>query len=117
MATILSVSYDTVLLTRRERLLESQGYIVTSAFGVRDAVQCCRGDTPFDLCILGDSIPHREKEALIAHFRTGRPAARVLALQRSGEKHVDGADSECEPHSGVLLHFVNTLISGSVGPS
>jgi CheY-like chemotaxis protein len=112
MLKILSVSYDQVLLITRQRILESKGYTVTSARGARDALQHCNSDTPFALFILGHSIPHVEKEALIEYFRANRPAAPIIARKRAGEEHVRGANLEIEPRPLVLLDSVATLIRG-----
>lgn len=111
MAKILSVSYDETLLVTRHKILESRGYEVTSALGIRDAVQQCSSDTPFDLFILGHSIPHEEKEALIYHFRANRPSTPVVALKKIGEERVRGADVVIEPNPYELLDAAVKLIS------
>jgi len=111
---ILSVSYDQSLLRTRQQILESKGHTVTSACGLTNALEHCDSDTPFDLFILGHSIPHAEKESLIEHFRAKRPAAQVVALKRIGEEYVTGADLLIEPNPRELLDAVN-LISGRGG--
>ncbi len=108
---ILSVSYDQTLLNLRRQVLESKGHAVTSACGLRDALQHCDSDTPFDLFILGHSIPHEEKEALLERFRANRPAAPVVALKRLGEEYVTGADAFIEPNPDQLLKAITKLIS------
>jgi DNA-binding NtrC family response regulator len=109
---ILSVSYDEALLTTRQRILESQGYTVTSAQGVRDALRHCKSTAPFDVFILGHSIPREEKETLIEQFRAHRPAAAVVALRRAGEGRVRGADLAIEPNPRELLDAIANLLSG-----
>jgi CheY-like chemotaxis protein len=112
MANILSVSYDKALLTIRQQILERRGYSVTSACGLREALQQCNSETPFDLFIVGHSIPQTEKEALIEHFRANRPAAPVVALKRLGETEVRGANLSIEPTPPDLLRAVDGLVSG-----
>ena len=109
MAKILSVSYDEVLLTTRQQILEKRGDNVTSACGFQYALQLCDSNTEFDLFIVGHSIPHEEKETLVGHFVAKRPAARVIALKRMGEKQVQGASLLVEPNPTELLSAVRKL--------
>ena len=84
--SILSVSYDSVLLATREMLLEQKGYEVTSALGFTEAGERCKNGS-FDLFILGHSIPHKDKLHLIETFRSNCPAP-ILSLERFGEIQV-----------------------------
>ncbi len=70
---ILSVSYDMSLLATRKMLLEQKGYSVENGLGFSKALALCR-DGGFDLFILGHSIPHDDKLALIESFRAHCPA-------------------------------------------
>jgi DNA-binding NtrC family response regulator len=83
---ILSVSYDASLLATRKMLLELRGYNVSNALGFSKALEHCRAGG-FDLFILGHSIPHDDKLALIESFRTYCPAP-ILSLSRHGEPFV-----------------------------
>jgi DNA-binding NtrC family response regulator len=83
---ILSVSYDMSLLATRKMLLEQKGYAVVNAFGFSKALASCRAGG-FDLFILGHSIPHDDKLALIESFRTHCPAP-IVSLERHGEDFV-----------------------------
>lgn len=83
---ILSVSYDGSLLATRRMLLEQRGYTVSSALGFSKALQYCRAGG-FDLFILGHSIPHDDKLALIESFRAHCPG-QILSLERHGEDFV-----------------------------
>ena len=80
---ILSVSYDMSLLATRKMLLEQKGYAVVNALGFSKALVSCR-DSGFDLFILGHSIPHDDKLALIESFRT-HCSAPIVSLERHGE--------------------------------
>jgi PleD family two-component response regulator len=87
---ILSVSYDVSLLATRKMLLEQKGYAVVNAFGFSKALASCHAGG-FDLFILGHSIPHDDKLALIQSFRAHCPAP-ILSLERHGEDFVP-----CDP--------------------
>jgi DNA-binding response OmpR family regulator len=69
---ILSVSYDMSLLATRKMLLEQKGYDVVNALGFSKDLVSCR-DSGFDLFILGHSIPHDDKLALIESFPRSLP--------------------------------------------
>jgi CheY-like chemotaxis protein len=101
MPHILSVSYDALLLQTRQLLLESRGYAVTSAEGYVDAIKKCRaGD--YDLLIIGHSIPHTDKEAIMAEMGQ-RSAAPVLALLRINEPELRGAAASVDASRPELL--------------
>ncbi len=112
MAKILSVSYDGVLLDTRHQILSTQtGYAVTSVRGFAEALKVCSSNHPFDLLIVGHSIPRSEKEALIQAFRANRPTVPVVALKRHGED-APGADISIEPSPHELLRSVANLVAG-----
>jgi DNA-binding response OmpR family regulator len=92
---ILSISYDGALLSTRQTLLELQGYAVVSAEGFTNALRQCKNGS-FDLVIIGHSIPHNDKEALIAEVRQSCGAP-VLALLRSNEEPLEGAAASIDP--------------------
>ena len=84
---ILYISYDERTLIARRALLEQQGYSVTAARGFSEGSSVC-ADEGFDLLILGYSIPRRQKEQLLAIFRS-HCAAPVLSLWRHREPLVE----------------------------
>src|SRR5262245_28577552 len=107
---ILSVSYDEALLTTRALLLEREGYTVTSAHGFTAALaECRRGQ--YDLLIIGHSIPHSDKIALMESFR-GTCSAPVLSLTRHGESTLDHAEYHAFPDEPQ--NFLDT-IAGILG--
>jgi DNA-binding response OmpR family regulator len=111
MTRILSVSYDQVLLSSRQLLLESMGYEVTSVFSLSDALQECYHPT-FDLFILGHSIPRSEKESLVAAFRA-QCRAPIVALKKVGEESIAAADFQIDPDPEQLLETVSRVLSSS----
>ncbi|HEY1805853.1 MAG TPA: response regulator [Terracidiphilus sp.] len=65
---ILSVDLDPMILNTREAVLRSEGYIVVSAASIKEAFhQFHEGD--FDLMILGETIPARDRERLTCLIR------------------------------------------------
>ena len=109
MPKILSVSYDTALLSTRELILQSKGYEVTSVCSLTEGLKECKSGIRFDLFIIGHSIPNDEKETLIRAFRANWRGP-VLAVERSGEAPVPGADSVIEPNPLLLLDSVAKLL-------
>ena len=111
MARILSVSYDESLLKTRQMMLDQVGYEVRSALGFTDALRECTSGGPFDLFILGHSIPLHDKQALVEAFRS-RCRSVVLALKRNGENLADtGADFQADPADpAAMLQLVAKII-------
>lgn len=107
---ILSVSYDVSLLATRKMLLEQKGYAVENALGFSKALASCR-DGGFDLFILGHSIPHDDKLALIESFRAHCPGP-IVSLERHGEDFVP-----CDYHASPddpekFLEIIENILSG-----
>lgn len=73
-ARILSLSYDEVLLRTRNMLLEQKGYEVVSAQNLESGLAACESG-PFDVFVLGHSIPQRDKQQMVRAF------ARVVEAQ------------------------------------
>ena len=90
MAYVLSISYDPDLLRTRELLLKQMGHRVASAEGYAEAIRLCK-DSKFDLIIMGHSIPHEDKRAMLRECRKSCYCP-VLALLRSNEPPLEKAD-------------------------
>lgn len=107
---ILSVSYDMSLLATRKMLLEQKGYAVVNALGFSKALASCRAGG-FDLFILGHSIPHDDKLALMQSFRT-HCSAPIVSLERHGEHFV-----QCDYHASPddpekFLEIIENILAG-----
>ena len=111
MARILSVSYDESLLKTRQLMLEQCGYEVISALGFTDSLQQCSAGGPFDLFVLGHSIPIRDKQALVNALRDSCRAV-VVALKRPGEDlAATGADFQADPGDpAALIALISKII-------
>ena len=107
---ILSVSYDMSLLATRKMLLEQKGYTVVNGYGFSKALASCR-DGGFDLFILGHSIPHDDKLALIESFRTHCPGP-IVSLERHGE-HFVPCDYHASPDNPEkFLEIIDNILAG-----
>lgn len=106
---ILSVSYDPALLRTREMLLESRGFHVTSAEGFVEAMDKCRSEE-YDLLIIGHSIPHKDKQAMMLEMKAHCPVP-VVALLRTNEPSLEGA-ADADPHNPAeLISIIQRLLS------
>lgn len=65
---ILSVGLDPLVLRAREAILRSEGYIVVSASSIKEAFHLFR-DGDFDLMILCNTLPVRDRERLTCLIR------------------------------------------------
>ena len=97
-ARILSIFYDQSLLQTRQWLLEGEGYLVTSAMRLKEAVELCR-DRSFDLVIIGYSIPDEDRQRFITALRFACSTP-VLALLRFNENVVERADYNFDASCG-----------------
>ncbi len=78
---VLSVGLDPQLLGTRDLILQSAGYIVVSTYSMREAVDRFRqGD--FDLVLLCQSIPAKERERLTRWIRAS--GSRIPVVSVSG---------------------------------
>jgi DNA-binding response OmpR family regulator len=107
---ILSVSYDVSLLATRKMLLEQKGYAVVNALGFSKALASCNTGG-FDLFILGHSIPHDDKLALIESFRA-HCSAPIVSLERHGEDFVS-CDYHASPDAPEkFLETIDNILNG-----
>lgn len=108
---ILSISYDQSLIWTRQLMLQQLGYNVVSAEGFIAAIEACEApDVNFDLMILGHSIPAKDKERIISHFRQ-RCTSPILALLRPHEGAMRNADRSIDPEPEKLIAAVREILS------
>ena len=108
---VLSVGLDSGLLRARNLVLQSAGYIVVSAHSVKEAVgQFQVGD--FDLVLLCQTIPAKERDGLTWWMRASRPGTPVVSV--SGKPFSDdvvaGVTVGSEP-SALLWGIREVLIN------
>jgi DNA-binding NtrC family response regulator len=108
-ARILSVSYDQAMQQTWRMLLESQGYEVVAPVGLADSIDRCK-DGPFDIFILGRSVPDAEKPKLVKAFRRVSKATIISVPASSDEQFADGADFHIQPDPEQLLRLIADLV-------
>jgi hypothetical protein len=108
--SLLSVSYDESLLRTRHWILETAGFNVTSALGFTQATNHFRTGA-FDLVIVGHSIPHEDREALLKMLRI-ETECRVLSLRKPGDPPLPGADHSIDAWDGpeALISAVRKVL-------
>lgn len=107
---ILSISYDPSLLWTRQLMLRQLGYDVVSAEGFVAALEACEApNVNFDLAILGHSIPAKDKERIISHFRQHCNSP-ILALLRAHEGAMQNADRSIDPEPEGLITAVREML-------
>lgn len=112
LTAVLSVGLDPGLLRARNLVLQSAGYIVVSAYSVREAVdQFQAGD--FDLVLLCQTIPAKERDGLTWWMRASGsriPVVNVAGNLYSGDV-VAGITVGSEPSAllwGIREVLINT---------
>jgi len=103
-------------------LLQEMGHTVVSAEGFAEAFIACRqGD--YDLLILGHSIPHKDKIAIIEKAKQQCPCP-VLALLRANEspvpnieRSIDSSDPRAFVDAARDMLTPPLIERKSVGPS
>ncbi len=91
-------------------MLQQLGYKVVSAEGFIAALEACEApNVKFDLAILGHSIPGKDRERIISHFRQ-RCQSPILALLRPHEGAIQSADRSIDPEPEGLIAAVRELL-------
>jgi DNA-binding response OmpR family regulator len=108
---ILSISYDESLLATRQMILEQAGYEVTSALGFAEALERSK-QRPFDLVVLGHSLPLKDKSAIVAALK-GKDKPKILSIRRHGDAPIPEADASVEAIEGpqALLQAVRKTLN------
>jgi DNA-binding response OmpR family regulator len=104
--SVLLVEYHPALLQTRAAILQSRGYRVTSCIERHTAVLAC-GNAPFDVAILGPSIPFEDARRLEWDLRTILPDVKILSV---GEWDNIGLDEIHKPE------FLLQLLDGLTAP-
>jgi hypothetical protein len=112
---ILSVGLDRALLENRSLVLHSAGYMVVSAYSLKEAVDRFLGGD-FDLVILCHSIPRKDRDHLACLIRASGSRIPVVCISGNPGQSDPFADTTIEdvPHKllvgtrAVLLKSKNT---------
>lgn len=114
-ARILSVSYDPSLSATRHLLLSSAGFQVSSVLTIEEAMRLCAAE-PFDLIVLGHSIPLAQRQLLVETLRRHCDSP-ILALHRLGEPRLTGADHTFDStlNPALLIETVSGILEQQIG--
>lgn len=108
-ARILTVAYDQLVLQTWRMLLENQRYEVVAALGMDAAIKVCESQV-FDILFLGNSVPLREKQKLVAFLRK-RCSTPVISVNDSPDiSGDDGADYHLPPDPQRLLDRIAEIV-------
>jgi len=110
-ARVLTIANDEPALETWRLLLESKGHEVVSATGAGALEQCAHG--PYDVFVLGRSVPDAEKKRLVEGLRGCCPAP-VISVSAGDVAPVDGADFHHKPSpEEVLLRIAEIVMKKS----
>ncbi len=87
MATVLCIGLHEQLIATRKLMLEQAGHVVITASNVLEFERSC-GEHRFDVVVVGQRIPPREKQRIFTLARQCVPEARILELYEQGHPKV-----------------------------
>ncbi|MGE5323928.1 MAG: hypothetical protein ACM3SW_13750 [Actinomycetota bacterium] len=109
---ILSVSFGEELLPTRLTALSRSEYCITFANSLNDAIQRCKVPR-LHLLVLGHTVPHLQKLALISEFRKLHPSAPVVSLRAAGQPVVEAAEyNTVADDPGELAGVISIIFQG-----
>ena len=112
LTVVLSVGLDSELLGSRSLVLQSAGYIVVSAYSIKEAVDRFQeGD--FDLVLLCHSIPSREIDRLICWIRASGSRIPVVSISGSLDQGDVFAGMAVSSDPGTLLQEIRKVLIGT----
>jgi len=114
---ILCISNDAALLATRRMLLEQSGFTVVAAFGFAEAMGHCSTDASFDLVLMGQTLPPKDKKSLIATMREMDCKAPVLSIRLHGDEPLPEVDYTIESQAGpvALIEAVKAALGVAKG--
>lgn len=109
LTVVLSVGLDPGLLGTRNLILQSAGYIVVSAYSIREAVDRFQeGD--FDLVLLCQSIPARERDNLSCWIRASGSRIPVVSVSGHSCQNDEFAGVTVGSEPGALLWGIREVL-------
>jgi len=107
---VLAVGLDSWQLMAQNSVWRSAGYIVISAFTIREAIEHFRaGD--FDLVLLGRSISTEDKERLTFQIRTFGSQTPVVCIANSSADCNSFATATLNDDSSALLRSMEEVLA------
>jgi DNA-binding response OmpR family regulator len=106
-ARVLTISNDEPALETWRLLLESKGHEVVTSSGAGALKQCANG--PYDVFILGRSVPETERKKLVEGLRGCCPAP-VISVFPADVTPNDGADFHYKPNPEEVLKRITEIV-------
>ncbi|HEY1984064.1 MAG TPA: hypothetical protein VGG85_01565 [Terracidiphilus sp.] len=114
LSVVLAVGLDSWLLTLQASVWRSAGYIVVSAFSIREAIDdFMAGD--FDLVLMCESIPVEDQERLISQIRKSGSRTPVMNVTQFHENAHALAGHALEVESMALFTGMEDLLASQAG--
>lgn len=107
---ILSVGLDPLVLNTREAILRSEGYILVSATSVKEAFHLFR-DGDFDVMILCESLPPRDRERLTCLIRASGSRIPIASISSSPWEQSVFPDASIEEDPVELAVGIRRLLA------
>jgi len=106
---VLAIGLDSLSLGIRHSLLQSAGYLVVSAFSLRDAAnQFLNGD--FDLVLLDNSLPTKDRDRMASLIRVSGSRTPVVSIG-SEDSHDDSfIDATFDETPANLLSGIRSVL-------
>jgi hypothetical protein len=95
MKTVLQIEFSPSLLSEREAFLKQHGSPVISILGSSSARNVDVSASGIGVIVVGHGAPRLERESLIAYFRELLPGIPIIALVRTTDAPLSGADFNC----------------------
>ncbi len=113
---VLSIGLDAELLSTRNFVLQSAGYIVVSAYSMKEAVDRFRGGD-FDLVLLCHSIPTKERNDLICWIRAFGSRIPLVFVSGRPCQRDDYADATVESDPNCILVGISEVLINAATPT
>jgi DNA-binding response OmpR family regulator len=112
---VLSVGFDSQLLATRNLVLQSAGYTVVRAFSLKAAADCFQ-TLDFDLVLLCQSIPTKEKDRLVSWIRVSGSRIPVVSISEELCQKDGFACVTVGSEPDALLSVIRKALSNSAIP-
>lgn len=113
---VLSIGLDVELLSTRNLVLQSAGYLVVPAYSLKEAVDRFQ-DGDFDLVLLCQSIPTKEKDRLTRWIRASGSRVPVLSVSASPRLRDGHKDETFGSDPNSLLEEIREALIGAETPA
>ena len=113
---VLSIGKDPVVVQLRNAVMAAAGYRVSSPHSIDDIPKLLESE-PFDIVVLGHTIPRKERIALIKRIRALGKKVPILSLYTSPDTMDRLADCEVNALEGpeALVRAIHECIGDAQG--